>query len=495
MKKIGLIVLITVVASLATIAGYELMGLGKKEVIIEQRSEPAARYIGNMPTVNTSSGSDALDFTHAARKSTPGVVHITSTIVQTYTQADPFRDFFGDDFFRYFPAPDSSPKERRSQSSGSGVIISKDGYIVTNNHVVAGADDIKITLHNKETFTAELIGTDPSTDLALIKIDESGLDYLDMGNSDEVQVGEWVLAVGNPFNLESTVTAGIISAKGRNINILKERYSIESFIQTDAAVNPGNSGGALVNTKGELIGINTAIATPTGTYAGYSFAVPVNIVKKVTEDLKKYGIVQRGFLGVIIQNVNGDLADELDLDVSSGVYIQELVEDGAAAEYGIEEGDVIVEIDGKPITSSPELQETIGSKRPGDQVTVTVNRDGKTKNVKVTLRNKDGEAKIIEKQEIAPMVSLGIELKELSDAEREKFDVKGGVKVAKINDGKIRRHTRMREGFVITSIDGKSITTPDQVNDFFSQKKEGAVMIEGFYPGTPGKTFYGFGLD
>ena len=493
MKKIGIVVLVTVLASVATIAGYELLGLNKQEVIIQTSAQPAARYVSAEPIANRSNQN--LDFTFAAERTTPTVVHITSTIVQTYQAYDPFKDFFGDDFFRHFPSPQQSPRERRSQSSGSGVIISEDGYIVTNNHVVAGADDIKISLNNKETYTAELIGTDPSTDLALIKIDADGLEYLEMGNSDNVRVGEWVLAVGNPFNLESTVTAGIISATGRNINILKEQYSIESFIQTDAAVNPGNSGGALVNTDGQLVGINTAIATPTGTYAGYSFAVPVNIVRKVTEDIKKYGIVQRGFLGVIIKDVNGDLADELDLDISTGVYVEELADGGAAAEYGIKEGDVIVEIDGRNIKSSPELQESIGSKRPGDKVAVTVNRKGKNKTLSVTLRNKDGEAKIIEKNELPSTLALGIELESLSSEELTKYDVKQGVKVTEIKNGSIRKHTKMRDGFVITAIDGKAMKTPDDINDFFKKKKDGAVMIEGFYPGTPGKTYYGFGLD
>lgn len=486
--------LVAVVASFATMAAYQFLGFGKTEVIVEQTSQPAVQYASTGKAL-APPPTGSVDFIGAAEKSTPAVVHITSTHVQNYTQRDPLSDIFGDDFFRYFPSPDNSQKQRRSQSSGSGVIINNKGFIVTNNHVVAGADEVKITLHNKEIYDAEVIGTDPSTDLALLKIEEEGLDYLPMANSDDVRVGEWVLAVGNPFNLESTVTAGIVSAKGRNINILKEQYSIESFIQTDAAVNPGNSGGALVNTNGDLIGINTAIATPTGTYAGYSFAVPANIVRKVTEDLMKYGMVQRGFLGVMIRNVDGNLANQLDLDVTSGVYIDKLVENGAADEYGIEEGDVIVAIDNKAITSSPELQETIGSKRPGDAVSVTVNRDGKEKTISLTLRNKDGEARIIEKEEMEPTLALGVALRELSNEESKKYRVKGGVQVTDIENGKIRKHTKMRKGFVITGIDGKEMSSPDDVNSFFRNKTNGGVMIEGFYPGTPGKTYYGFGLE
>lgn len=492
MKKLALILTVTILATAGTIAAYEFLGLGKKEIIYQQdNSSPAVKYIAGTPPSNPGT----LDFTSAAEKSTPAVVHITATRVQTYQQVDPFRDLFGDDFFRSFPSPSPGQRERRSQASGSGVIIREDGYIVTNNHVINGAEELKVVLHNKESYSAEIIGTDPTTDLALIKIEADALPFLAMSNSDEVRIGEWVLAVGNPFNLESTVTAGIVSAKGRNINILKEQYSIESFIQTDAAVNPGNSGGALVNTNGDLIGINTAIATPTGTYAGYSFAVPSNIVRKVAEDLMKYGIVQRGFLGVMIRDVDGNLAEELDLDVSRGVLIDKLVEDGSAAEYGLEAGDVIVAVDGKDIGSSPELQETIGSKRPGDNVQVTVNRNGREKTIDVTLRNKDGEARIIEKEDLAPTDVLGVELKPLPEKEQNRYRVNGGVVVTKIHDGKISKHTRMREGFVITSIDGITMNTPEDVERFFNEKTSGGVMIEGFYPGTPGKTFYGFGLD
>lgn len=489
MKKIASLVLIAFVASAATIAAYEYLGLGKTEVIIEN-SEPQSSFKQVENLVAPAAG--IADFTGAAEISTPAVVHIISTKVTSVNAYDPWRELFGDDFFGGAPR---NPQERRQQSSGSGVIISQDGYIVTNNHVVSNADEVEITLFNKESFKAQVIGTDPTTDLALLKIDSDNLPHLSFANSNDVRIGEWVLAVGNPFNLESTVTAGIVSAKGRNINILKDQYSIESFIQTDAAVNPGNSGGALVDLTGKLIGINTAIATPTGVYAGYSFAVPSNIVSKVAEDLKNYGMVQRGFLGVMIRGVDAKLVDEFDLDVNSGVYIDNLVEDGAAADAGMEKGDVIVKIDDKKITGIPELQESVGSKRPGDKVLVTVNRDGKEKLISVLLKNKDGEAKITEKEEISPLVSLGIDLTDVSLEELKKYGASNGVKVSAVKDGLLRRNTKIREGFIITKIDDKAVKTSKEVEDYFAGKKSGKGMIEGFYPGVPGKVYYGYGLD
>lgn len=489
MKKIGSLLLIAIIASAVTMGAYEFFELNKTEVIIERQNvQPAFQYVANP----MSNATPSTDFTEAAATSTPAVVHITSSKVTSVNSADPWRDLFGDDFFG---GTQRSPQERRQQSSGSGVIISDNGYIVTNNHVVSNADEVEITLWDKESYTAEVIGTDPSTDLALLKIDADNLPTLDFANSDDVQVGEWVLAVGNPFNLASTVTAGIVSAKGRNINILKDRYSIESFIQTDAAVNPGNSGGALVDLNGNLIGINTAIATPTGVYAGYSFAVPANIVRKVCEDLREHGIVQRGFLGVMIQGVDGNLATQKNLKVHSGVYIERLTENGSAKDAGLEEGDVIIDIDGSPITAVPELQERIGSKRPGDKVKVTINRDGKEKLLVVELKNKDGEAKIVEKKEISPLVSLGIDLNDISPADLNKLGITNGVKVAGVTDGLLKRNTKIRAGFIITKIDDYDMKSTNDVEEYFNKNKKRKGMIEGFYPGVPGKVYYGYGLD
>lgn len=489
MKKIGSLILIAVIASAITVTAYELLGYGKEKVIIEKTEvTPSYQYV----ETGLGAASPTTSFVAAAEKSTPAVVHIMATKVTSISTYDPWRDLFGDDFFNGAPR---KSQERKSQSSGSGVIISPDGYIVTNNHVVSNADEVEITLWNKENYKAQVIGTDPSTDIALIKVDAKDLPALSFSNSDEVRVGEWVLAVGNPFNLESTVTAGIVSAKGRNINILKDRYSIESFIQTDAAVNPGNSGGALVNLDGSLIGINTAIATPTGVYAGYSFAVPANIVNKVCEDLKEYGMVQRGFLGVMIQGVDGNLANEKGLSVHSGVYVDRLVEDGAAQKAGMKEGDVITEIDHRPIKAVPELQERIGSKRPGDDVIVTVNRDGKEKELTITLRNKDGDERIVEVAEISPLTKLGIELQDISEEERSRYKTEAGVKVSSVKDGLLRRNTRIREGFIITKIDDTAMKSSKDVARYFENSGTKKGMIEGFYPGIPGKVYYGYGLE
>jgi len=315
------------------------------------------------------------DFTVAAEEATPAVVNITSIMEHKPRNAQEQR------YYQFFGTP------RPSESTGSGVIINKDGYIVTNNHVIQGSTVVEVTLHDKRKFRAQVIGTDPSTDLAVLKIEAQDLHTLDMADSDDAKIGEWVLAVGNPFELTSTVTAGIISAKARDISILSGRSSIESFIQTDAAVNPGNSGGALINTKGELLGINTAIATPTGTYAGYSFAVPTNLVKKVVQDLIDFGEVKRGFLGVIIREVDAEVADELNLSVSEGVYVSELVEGGGAEEAGMLVGDVIVSANNQPIKSVPELQEKIGSRNPGDAIPVKVIRNNKEKLLTVRLKD------------------------------------------------------------------------------------------------------------
>jgi Do/DeqQ family serine protease len=432
-----------------------------------------------------------LDFTYAASQAMPGVVHIRSTIRAEapgggrFLLPEPFRDFFGDEFH----TPQPSPK----QAAGSGVIISDDGYIVTNNHVVDNAEKIEITLFDNRSYEASVIGTDPTTDLALIKVDEDDLDFIEFGDSDAIEVGNWVLAVGNPFNLASTVTAGIISAKARNINILRERSAIESFIQTDAAVNRGNSGGALVDVNGKLIGINTAIATPTGTYAGYAFAVPVDIVKKVVDDLLNYGIVQRAYLGVYIRDVNAQLADEYDLDLSQGVFIDSIIPNSAAELANIKEEDVIVKIEDKNISSVPELQEIIGRQRPGDEIEITVVRNGNRKEITAELQNQQGSTAVVEKQEGKLMSKLGIEVVNLKDEEKAKYDLDGGVKVTTIIPGQISKRTDMREGFIITKVDKKPVKSVEQFIDVL-KSKAGGVLVEGIYPGTDGTFFYAFGL-
>ncbi len=455
-------------------------------------------------TVNEDGEVVPLDFTKTAENVVNAVVHIKST--QTFTGReespnafrqlpDPFREFFGDpEGSPFFQNPRGNGPQVR-MGTGSGVIINEDGYIVTNNHVVADADDLEVTLYDNRTFKATVIGTDPSTDLALIQVKAKGLPTLPLINSDDVKVGEWVLAVGNPMGLNSTVTAGIVSAKARNINILREQFAVESFIQTDAAINPGNSGGALVNLQGGLVGINTAIASPTGAYAGYGFAVPANIVSKVVEDLLQFGVVQRGVLGVMIRSVDGALAKEKGLDVTKGAYVDSLLENSAAAAAGIKPGDVVVEVEGKTIASSPELQEMIARYRPGDKVTVKVDRGGKMKAFQVVLNNRQGSTALVEKPEQKDaMALLGAEFETLDRDTARKLDIDGGVKVSRLYAGKLRKYTDMREGFIITKVDGRKVST---VEEFAAalEGKAGGVMLEGIYEDIPGVRYYAFGMQ
>ncbi len=455
---------------------------------IVQTSQPSM-----VQTVSYSAASigNGIDFTQAAEKVMPTVVHIaTKTTVRSsaYPQGfDLWREFFGDSW-------DVPQKENVQQASGSGVIVQKDGYIVTNNHVVKGADEISVTLHDKREFTATVIGTDPNTDLALIKIDADDLSAISFANSDNVKVGEWCLAVGNPFNLNSTVTAGIVSAKGRNINILKQKYAIESFIQTDAAINPGNSGGALTNASGDLIGINTAIASPTGSYTGYGFAVPANIVSKVIYDLKTYGIVQRGFLGVSIRDLDSKLANEKGYKINKGVYVESVSDNGAADKAGIKSGDVIISIDGVSVTSSTELQEIIGRRAPGDAIRVGIVRNGDKDMVfDVHLTNKDGKETLTEKASEDICNKLGITVQNANEKILKKIGISNGVEVTSIEEGVIQKHTNMRKGFIITKVDNENIKDTEQFIQIM-QNKKGGVMIEGVYPDVAGTYYFAFGM-
>ncbi|MFM2376763.1 MAG: hypothetical protein RLZZ165_1860 [Bacteroidota bacterium] len=404
------------------------------------------------------------------------MVHIRSYYPQQ--TADPFHGLFG------IPYQGSL----RSQSSGSGVVISADGYIATNNHVVKNAEKIEVTMEDKRSYTAKVIGTDPATDLALLKIDEAGLSYLSFGNSSEVQVGEWVLAVGNPFNLTSTVTAGIVSAKSRSLNLLNDDFAIESFIQTDAAVNPGNSGGALINTAGELVGINTAIASETGSYAGYSFAIPVNIVRKVMEDLRKYGSVQRGMIGVQITSINAQIAEKYGLKTMEGALVTGTIAGGAAQEAGIEEGDIITQVNQAPVRGSSELQEEIATYHPGDEVSLAVVRDGAPLEIRVVLRNREGNTTMREEtngmakegdagSEGGMIARIGAQLEAISPQEKTTLGVENGVKVVKLKNGKLLE-AGLEEGFVITRVNKHPVESPKDVERFVSNS-EGGVLIEG----------------
>lgn len=424
-----------------------------------------------------------VSFTMAAEKTVNSVVHVT-TEYKPKSNQHAFSEFF------YGSGPATQI------ATGSGVIISDDGYIVTNNHVIDEADKIEITLNNERTYEAQLIGKDPNTDLALIKINENKLPFINFGNSDDVKIGEWVLAVGNPFNLTSTVTAGIVSAKARNINILQRRtgtndFPLESFIQTDAAVNPGNSGGALVSATGNLIGINTAIASQTGSYTGYSFAIPSNIVKKVTEDLLEYGIVQRAFIGVSIQNVNQQVANDYNLPNLKGVMVNGITKDGAAKSAGIQLNDIILKVGTIEVNDVPQLQEQIGSFRPGEKVSITIRRGSEIKTLTIVLRNKEGSTAKIKKEDISKLTAHGASFKRLLPQELKDLKINNGVKVSSIMSGKLR-NAGITDGFIITKIDKQPVTDPEAVAKLFKSKK-GGILVEGIYP-NGAKGYFGFGL-
>ena len=438
------------------------------------------------------------DFSFASQKATAAVVHIKSTMkaqrnVSQMEVPDELKDFFGGRSPFDQDAPQGRGRGEKSQASGSGVIINPDGFIVTNNHVIQGAESLEVTLADKRTFKAKVIGSDPNTDIALIQIEAKNLPALSFGNSENVKVGQWVLAVGNPYNLTSTVTAGIVSAKGRSINILGEnsKAPIESFIQTDAAVNPGNSGGALVDLNGNLIGINTAIASQTGSFAGYSFAVPSSIAHKVVEDISKFGSVQRGYLGVGISEVDGAKVKSYDLKVDEGVRVENFADQSAAREAGIKVGDVITKIDGHPIEGVAQLQEAIAQHKPSDKVLVNVNRNGADEAITVTLKSNAGT--LVAEKSAQTLDNLGIELQDLTAQQKKTWEVEQGVQVSQINAGKVRQNTDMQDGFVITKIDKTPVGNVQQAMKALEGKK-GGVMIEGVYPGSQETQYYAIGL-
>lgn len=442
------------------------------------------------PVTLTNTGSAGIlnaDFTLAAEKSLNAVVHIKTTVEQTNNISSPFEQWF---------YGHSRTQTYVQQGSGSGVIISADGYIVTNNHVVNGANKIEVTLNDKRDYTAEVVGTDPTTDIALLRIKEKNLPFILYGNSDAVKVGEWAVAVGNPFNLNSTVTAGIISAKGRNINVLENKgamFPIESFIQTDAAINPGNSGGALVNANGDLIGINTAIASNNGSYQGYAFAIPVNIVKKVVADLVEFGAVQRAYMGISIRDINAQFAQQKNLKQLNGAYVDDLTIGGAAEDAGVKIGDIVTKVENNKVNGVSELQEQVSKYRPGDKITVTVLRNEKEVVIPVTLKNIENGVAVIKKEEPVrtEVGSLGAVFEEVNAEQLTKLRVANGVKVAKLNNGKLAG-AGIKEGFIITSIDKKKVGSVKDVQAVLENKK-GGVLIEGVYPNGI-SAYYGFGM-
>lgn len=470
------------------LGGYQLMKEDQPLPSTKPYQEQAVK-LSNYYSDTSFTIPEGLNFVYAAEKATKAVVHIKSVFKgsEGYVSRGPidemFKDFFGQDPGRHGRRP--------ARSFGSGVIISADGYIATNNHVVENADEVEVTLHDNRKYKAKIIGTDPTTDLALIKIRQDGLDYLSYGSSDNIRVGEWVLAVGNPFDLYSTVTAGIVSAKARGqLNILRDRdnLQIESFIQTDAAVNPGNSGGALVNLDGDLVGINTAIATPTGSYAGYSFAVPVSLVGKVVADLMEFGVAQRALLGISILDVNAELAEEYDLDMVEGVYVRSVNPNSAADDAGLEEGDVIEAINGVEVTNVAQLQEQVALNRPGDKIEVTYVRSGSQRTTLATLKSVMGDTEIVER--VASLSIEGATFQDVSQDEMEELDIDGGAKIIGLDDGKWK-DVGIKEGFVVTSIDKKPINGVDDLRRSLENKR-GGTLIEGIYT-NGSRAFFGIG--
>ncbi len=493
MKKILGFLLIAILGGIISVSIYKSFEKKSKatpELVVENipiqtvsYETPSQRPVGSSP-------STLPDFTNAAETTINAVVHIKTS----YQRKSNYHDYFFD-FHDFFKIPEEGSRPSMPyKASGSGVIISENGYIVTNNHVVHQADLIEVVLNDKRIYEAEVVGTDPSTDLSLIKIDQTGLSYLEYGNSSLVRIGEWVLAVGNPFNLTSTVTAGIVSAKARNINILGNyggASSIESFIQTDAAVNRGNSGGALVNTDGELIGINAAIASNTGSYSGYSFAIPVNIVKKVVDDLLNYGEVQRAYIGISIFELGSVYARENGITETKGVYVAGITDNGAAGEAGIMEGDIITHVQNFEVNHTSELLEIVSQYHPGDNISLKLNRDGNRMDINLTLKNKDGNTDMIRAEETSVMTAMGATFESLSNSEKAKLDIRNGVRVKELEYGKFSR-AGIREGFVITKIDKKEIEDVDDIKNSF-ENKSGGVLIEGVYPNSM-RAYYSFGL-
>jgi serine protease Do len=461
-KQIIVSVLIAVAGGLIAVFIYARLDRKQPAVIVEEK--PAVRYI-NMPGDADAAPSD---FTTAAEFAVDGVVHVKTKALREGT-GNPFYDFFFG--YRYGePEP--------VVGYGSGVIITDDGYIVTNNHVIEGSQTIEVILNDKRSFEAQVIGSDPSTDLAVLKVKANRLPYLVYGNSDALRLGEWVLAIGNPYNLTSTVTAGIVSAKARSINILSDNMAIEAFIQTDAAVNPGNSGGALINTKGELVGINAAIASRTGAFSGYSFAIPVSIVKKVVNDIMEFGSVQRAILGVTITEVTAESAKEYNIARIEGVVVTGLRQNSSAIEAGIELGDQIIAVNGVRVNNPSELQEQISRYRPNDRITVTILRNNRERQLNVVLRNPSGGTGMVRKAEAIEV--LGASFGEVTSQERKSLGIKNGVKVVELTSGKFR-NAGIREGFIITQINNTSVNNPGEVEKIINNSR-GGVYVEGVYP-------------
>ncbi len=494
-KQVAGIVLVSAATTLASLWGYNRFHGNQTYFYAQDSTKLPANYAKFFEGQKNAAG--PADFVEAASAAIPATVHIKTKTVRSVSnnlpKSNPFSDLFGIDPNDFFGDRSRSLPE---MGSGSGVIISEDGYIVTNNHVVDGADEVTVTLSNKKSFKAKVVATDPSTDLAVVKVDAKGLPFLLYGNSDDLKVGQWVLAVGYPLSLETTVTAGIVSAKGRSIDInsRQSQAPVESFIQTDAAVNPGNSGGPLINPQGQLVGINSAIASPTGSYAGYSFTIPVNIVKKVVTDLIKYGTTQRAYLGIEYarDNLSDDVKKQQGIKDGEGVYVMSVRDKGAAAKAGIEKGDLITKLNGIEINSGAELVGQIAIFRPGDKIKITYKRNGSEYDVPVTLMNSSGTMDVVKN---SIFDRLGAELQPLQKKDAESLNVKGGIVVSSISDKGLFSKTRMEEGFVILKVNGKEVTTVDEFRKILESAGNGSVKLEGIYPGYDGAFTYPLKLN
>jgi Do/DeqQ family serine protease len=484
-KQILAIVLIS--ASTTGVTMWGVNHFGHNDTYVYQKEGDTGKIPANYAGFNGGTGtSGPVDFSAAADAAIPATVHIktkaTRTVSNNLPRNNPFGDLFPDldDFFgdKYRSIP--------QMASGSGAIISEDGYIVTNNHVVEGADDITVTLTNKKSFKARVVASDPSSDLAVIKIDAKGLPFLLYGNSDEAKVGQWVLAVGYPLTLETTVTAGIISAKGRTLDINRRQSEnpVESFIQTDAAVNPGNSGGPLISPDGKLLGINSAIASPTGSYAGYSFTIPVNIVKKIVSDLIKFGTVQRAYLGIEYpkDNLSEEEKKQNGIKDDGGVYVMTVREGGAALAAGIKKGDVITKVNGTPIMNGADLIGQIATYRPGDKVTLTYQRDGKEYTSTITLKNKTGSTDVVK---TSVLDKLGADLDNIGKDDAKELNIKGGVVVKSIGSRGLLSKVRIQEGYVIIKANNKDVNNVEDLRKIL-ETSTGSVKLEGIYPGYEG---------
>ncbi|HJC18048.1 MAG TPA: trypsin-like peptidase domain-containing protein [Candidatus Alistipes stercorigallinarum] len=483
MKKVFFYLGIVAVAALA--GGVTAWTLGRN---MEPRVAYIDREVERTPALGThftSYQSDRYpDLTYAAENAVKAVVNIEA-VQEVEVQGrsfgyDPFLEFFGIPQRGYDRGGRPQKQERRA--GGSGVIISPDGYIVTNNHVIEDATRLRVKLNDGRVFDAEVIGTDPTTDVALIKVEGKELPTLPFGSSDALRLGEWVLAIGSPYNLQSTITAGIVSAKARQLGVIPSEFSIESFIQTDAAVNPGNSGGALVNTHGELVGINTLIQSQTGSYVGYSFAVPESIVRKVVMDLKEYGVVQRAMLGITFRLVDQSFLDsegkDLGIDELGGVYVASVLDGGAASEAGIRKGDIILDIDGVKLEQASTLQEQVAKHRPNDKVNLSVKRDGKVKQMEVTLRNKAGKTELLTREDVDVVELLGGKFADAGTKLCRELDIRGGVQVVSIKADGILARARVREGFVITHINDRQVLSLSDMQ----RMTEKVRSIDGIYP-------------